>query len=131
MTDQSSANSFDFNPLIHAEILDSLYENDYQYIEEIFNTALTHLDADVEMVRSAADPETLRKAVHKIKPTFGFLGMPDIEQQCKQFEERCKTSQSIEPLAADLDSLLQAIQKAKTVIEQDYQKLIIYNKAQA
>jgi HPt (histidine-containing phosphotransfer) domain-containing protein len=131
MNESSYSNSFTFNSLINPDILYELYENDYQYIEEIFNTVLTHIDADLEEIRlaqSAGDIESLRKSIHKIKPTFGFLGMPQIEQKCRDFEDKSRASQSAAPLTNELNELLLLMKAAQKAIQEDHQKLIIHNK---
>jgi HPt (histidine-containing phosphotransfer) domain-containing protein len=131
MTDPTASNPFTFNPLINPDVIYDLYENDYPYIQEIFNTVLTNIDADIGEIRSAhaaTDLEALKKNIHKIKPTFGFLGMQLVEQKCRDLEDKCRSSQSVASLTGDLDELLLLINKAQKAIQEDYQKLIIHNK---
>ena len=87
---------FQFDRRIDASILYSLYENDYLYIEEIFKTTLKHYDADVnafETHQQAGSVEGLKRSVHKIKPVFGFIGMPEVQESCQAFEDKCATVQ--------------------------------------
>jgi len=83
---------FIFNKLIDPDILNDLYENDYPYIERIFQIALDNLGSDLQAIhlsRDNKDLESLRRGVHKIKPTFGFMGMAELEKKCTLFEEMC------------------------------------------
>src|SRR4030095_11856042 len=101
MIQSNSSKKFIFNEKIDGDYLHSLYEDDYQYIEEIFATTLTHFDNDLSAVReaySAGDVATLKKAVHKIKPTFGFVGLTSIQQLCAAFEDICQKAASANEL---------------------------------
>jgi len=126
----SSMESFIFNQLIDPATITDLYENDYAYIEKIFQTALINLEGDLETVRfchSSGDREGLRKAIHKLKPTFGFLGMTVLEQQCSDFEKNCGTGLPVKELSQELVVLLQQIDTGKKAVEEDHRKLIIFN----
>lgn len=132
MSEPSFSNSFVFNSLIDPDTIYNLYGNDYQYIEEIFHTVLANFEGDVNQVLSAynaGDLEGLRKGVHKIKPTFGFLGILSLEQKCRQVEDKCRNSQDIKELSADINELQESLKQAQTVLEEDYKRLINYNKA--
>lgn len=132
MNESTNPTSFVFNSLIDPDTIYSLYENDYQYIEEIFHLVLTNFEGDLDQVLSAynaGDLESLRKGVHKIKPTFGFLGMLSVEQKCRQVEDKCKSSQDTKELSADMEELHLLLNQAKKVIEEDHKRLINYNKA--
>jgi hypothetical protein len=123
--------TFSFNKLIDTAVLFDLYENDYTYIEKIFQTALVNIESDLERVRLShrfEDGEGLRKAIHKLKPTFGFLGMPFLERECSSFEKKCTIAQSTGELSVELDLLLAQIDEGKRAVEDDYRKLIIFNK---
>lgn len=123
---------FIFNKLIDPDVMKDLYENDYPYIEKIFGMALDNLDEDLDKIiicRDNQDLEGLRRGIHKIKPTFGFMGMGELEKKCTLFEEMCKEPQSTDGLAQELNELLKAIGEGKRAVEEDYQKLIRHNKA--
>jgi hypothetical protein len=131
MNASSFMEPFIFNKLIDQGVLYELYENDYTYIEKIFKAALSNFEEDLERLRfchTSGDLEGLRKAIHKITPTFGFLGIPGIENQCRMFEDMCSTHLSTSELTTELNALLEAIEAGRIVIEEDHRKLIIFNK---
>ena len=105
---------FQFDQRIDAGILYSLYENDYLYIEEIFKTTLKHYDADVEAFEAhhqAGSVEGLRRSAHKIKPVFGFIGMPVMQEYCQAFEDKCAKTGDIAGDTSRLRKIAEPIQR--------------------
>jgi HPt (histidine-containing phosphotransfer) domain-containing protein len=124
--------SFEFDKAIDAEYLQSLYENDYQYIAEIFKTAIDHYDEDVDAIvanYSSGNLDGLKRAIHKIKPSFGFIGMPRMQQQCKDFEDACVKATSVGEITTGYQKILDDLVVCKQILETDYQKLIVYNQS--
>jgi len=121
---------FQFDRRIDTGILYSLYENDYLYIEEIFKTILKHYDEDVEAFKGhyhAGNLEGLKKTAHKIKPVFGYIGLPDVQGYCNDFENHCARAGAIEEILPDCEKLLEQFAECKKLIETDLQKLSDYN----
>ena len=78
-----------------ANYLNSLYGDDYNYLQEVFDTVLhdyQSLTDNIEYSYSSGNLNALRSAVHKIKPVFGFVGLTTVQQQCQQFEQICGTA---------------------------------------
>lgn len=122
---------FQFDQRIDAGTLYSLYENDYLYIEEIFRTILKHYDEDVETFESyykVKSLEGLKRTAHKIRPVFGFIGMLEVQEYCKNFEDRCTKTGDIEEIIPDCEKLLHQFKDCKKIIAADLQKLSEYNK---
>jgi HPt (histidine-containing phosphotransfer) domain-containing protein len=121
---------FQFDSRIDSSILYSLYKNDYLFIEEIFKTTLQHYDADVEAFEShhqAGNVQGLEKSVHKIKPVFGFVGMPVMQACCQAFEDKCAVAADMQAIYPDSQKLLNQFKEYKKIIEADLQKLSAYN----
>ena len=130
MNNQNFSAPFTFHKTIDAEYINSLYENDYTYIEELFKTALDHYDEDVMTIRqNLADDNAagLKKAVHKIKPVFGFIGMLDMQQSCKDMEDRCQVAELSDEIKNEIRSLLTKIDEAKSVLRKEYERLKEFN----
>jgi len=133
MESTNSSNPFIFNQKFDTTQLLTLYENDFVYIEEVFKTVLEHFDSDLAAIQARYNENNLielRKSVHKIKPAFGFIGIPDIQEFCLQFEQSCNTASGVEELGERLKKLMDTLNECKTVIQQEYEKLVLYNKAQ-
>lgn len=121
---------FIFNEKINNEYLYSLYEDDYQYIEEIFGTTLTHFDEDFKAIHTAYENNSLpdlKKAVHKIKPTFGFVGLISVQQICKDFEDICQKAQTADQLKSEYLQIVATLADSKNLIATEYSKLKEFN----
>jgi HPt (histidine-containing phosphotransfer) domain-containing protein len=130
MNNLKTANPFNFNAEIDANYLNSLYGDDYIYLQEVFETVLVDyqsLSDNIEYSYSSGNLAALRSAVHKIKPVFGFVGLTTVQQQCQQFEQICGTVSSPDHIAGDFETLKNKIFQSKQLIEEEKKKLEIFN----
>jgi HPt (histidine-containing phosphotransfer) domain-containing protein len=122
--------AFIFNDKIDKELLFSLYEDDFPYIEEIFSITLSQVKPDIAALKTAfasAQIDELRRAAHKLKPSFGFVGLPLMQEQCKQFEDKCSVGIQTNSLVKEYGELLSSLEEHVQIIESEYQKLKEYN----
>lgn len=122
--------SFRFNPKINDQFLYSLYEDDLVYVEEIFNTTNNQLHSDIGRVAEAYRDQNLsdlKKAVHKIKPSFGFVGLLQAEEICKNFEDKCLTAGSVQELEPLYFELMNTINESKRIIDEECTRLKEHN----
>jgi HPt (histidine-containing phosphotransfer) domain-containing protein len=121
-----------YNELIDPAILSSLYENDNAFIQKIFQSFLdNNIDGDMQQIEScftSGDSEGLRKVVHKLKPAFGFVGLTSVEERCREVELLCVSGRLLNDLTEKITDLLTAMRAGKKAIEEDLQKLILFNK---
>lgn len=132
MSNQQEHKSFIFNSKIDKDLLISLYEDDFAYMEEIFSITLGQLRPDINQLEAAYDRGDIgqvQKLVHKIKPSFGFVGLPATQELCKQFEDTCSRSNSIEQVKPEYIKLHQQLVESVSIIESDYEKLKDYNQS--
>ena len=130
MNHLSRPKNFIFNEKLDSEYLYSLYADDFMYVEEIFATTLQHFDQHFESMKIAYDSGNLtdlKRATHKIKPTFGFVGLPQILQVCKEFEEQCERASSIEEVKDDYKQIVVTLADSKELLESEYRKLKEFN----
>ena len=130
MTQPNSSKKFIFNEKIDGEYLYSLYEDDYQYVEEVFGTTLKHLDGDLDALHQAfqaGDTGALKRAIHKLKPTFGFVGLPALQQICKEFEDICQIATDTDEVKAQYQQIVPTLAAGKELIADQYTKLKEYN----
>jgi HPt (histidine-containing phosphotransfer) domain-containing protein len=121
-----------YNELIDPAILSSLYENDYAFIQKIFQSFLdNNIDGDLQQIEScftSGDTDGFRKVIHKLKPAFGFVGLTSIEEQCRELELLCVSGRSLNDLTGKITDLLTSTRAGKKAIEEDLQKLVQFNK---
>ncbi len=130
MNNLKTDNAFVFNAEIDVSYLNSLYGDDYNYLQEVFNTVLNEyvlLTDNIEYSYSSGNLAALKAAVHKIKPVFGFVGLTAVQQQCQQFEQVCATVSSPDELAGEFESLKNKIFQCKLLIEEEKKKLELFN----
>jgi len=130
MNEANFSKKFIFNEKIDSDYLYSLYEDDYQYIEEIFDTTLTHFDNDFNAIKQAFQTNNLielKKAIHKIKPTFGFVGLLLVQQICKEFEDACQKASTANELKTEYQQIVTTLAASKELIAAEYNKLKEFN----
>ena len=130
MNNLKIANTFIFNAEIDANYLNSLYGDDFVYLQEVFETVLEDyqsLTDNIEYSYSSGNLTALRSAVHKIKPVFGFVGLTVVQQQCQHFEQICGTVSSPENISGDFETLKNKIFQSRQLIEEEKKKLEIFN----
>jgi HPt (histidine-containing phosphotransfer) domain-containing protein len=130
MIQPNSSKKFTFNEQIDHVYLHSLYEDDFQYIEEIFGTTLSHFDPDFDTLQQAyhqGDVASLKKAIHKIKPTFGFVGLTRVQQLCREFEDICQKATTTNDLSQHYQQIVTILAASKELIAAEYTKLKDYN----
>ena len=130
MEGKFSTEKFRFNDKIDVRFLHSLYEEDYPYIEEVFGTTLKELITSQQQVDTAykgGDIAGLKKAVHKIKPSFGFVGLMETQEACRLFEDACLAATSIDQLSAQYPPLATILEESKQIVEAEYNKLKRFN----
>ena len=130
MSGSNFSKKFIFNEKIDADYLYSLYEDDYQYIEEIFQTTLTYFNEDYNSIKNAYETNNisdLKKAIHKMKPTFGFVGLPLVQNICKDFEDICQKATSSNDLSSEYQQIVVTLAESKELIASEYNKLKEFN----
>jgi HPt (histidine-containing phosphotransfer) domain-containing protein len=130
MNNLKTANAFIFNPEFDVNYLYSLYGEDYNYLQEVFETVLhdyQSLTDNIEYHYSSGNLTALRSAVHKIKPVFGFVGLTSVQQLCQDFEQICSSSSTPDQLVGDFESLKNRFSQSKQIIEEEKKKLELFN----
>ena len=125
----SSDKTFTFTDPIDGVYIIELYAGDYVMIEETFSDVLQEYDDYVRNINSSFDQKdipTLKSAVHKIKPLFGFVGLTALQALCLRFENSCldySPAQLAEAYADLKDNLL----AARSIIENEKGRLQQFN----
>jgi HPt (histidine-containing phosphotransfer) domain-containing protein len=130
VNNQSLSNAFVFNEKFDHEYLFNLYADDFEYVEEIFSITLKNFDPDFESIEvawSSEDPADLKRAIHKIKPAFGFVGLTSIQDQCKDFEELCQNVVTTKELSDQYKQIVTTLADSKKVLETEYRRLKEFN----
>jgi len=130
MENKKYSEPFEFDKAIDSESIANLYDNDYTWIEEVFSSVLTEYSpgtAKIEQTLAEKDVEGLRKAIHKMKPVFGFAGMLQMQEMCKNLEDKCHIETSIAVLENETTILLNNLTTCREILEKEYDRLKIFN----
>jgi HPt (histidine-containing phosphotransfer) domain-containing protein len=121
---------FQFDNSIDTVFIENMYENDYSYIQEIFGITLNSYESDAQTIEEkyrANDLDGTRKAIHKIKSAVGFTGMLLLQDKCQSLEKKCTSVSSVNEVDADIESLIDEIQKHRHILQNEYQRLKTFN----
>ena len=81
---------FQFNQELNVEYLEKIYEKDYEYATDMFETFLNHALKefwDLEPLIKDGKWSKMRSLAHKLKPTFAMVGLTDIEEKMYAIEK--------------------------------------------
>ncbi len=128
----SEHKEFIFSNSIHVPSLYSLYEDDYKYMEEVFRLTLQDLHAECKNHLNhyqSTDIPAIRRIVHKLKPSFGFVGMPELQEYCQSFENQCGQQPYPGDFDSDFKKWQEAVGNAISILELELDRLTNYNKS--
>jgi len=117
---------FIFNENIDEDHIHGLYEYDYAYIAEVFNSSLDVLKEETGHLASAyesSDIPALKRATHKIKPVFGFTGLLHHEEMTARFEHLCETASSTSNITMQYMELIEMVKEGRNILKEDCNRL--------
>lgn len=126
MEQPSSRKRFIFNEKIDREFIFSLYEDDFEYLCQVFKTSLESFGPDLQILYdSYADSnlQDMKRAIHKIKPVFGFTGLLQHQAAIENFEKKYASETDTLQLAEGYDELLKDLHDGRRIIEEEYERL--------
>ena len=92
-------NTFIYNDRLDTEFLNSLYEEDTEYAAIVFEQFLHSYKKQVEEIEDSfvkGDLQIFRQKIHKMKPTFSFVGLTQLTEKAAQLEKNCSLLTEIE-----------------------------------
>jgi PAS domain S-box-containing protein len=117
---------FKFNARLDKNLLFELYGDDLDYACDMFDTFLHKSLPEMVALRQQQETENwteLGRLAHKLKPSFGMVGLPDLEVKMQLIETRARAKSNrndIKSLLADFDCVLSEAVKA---VESDFEKM--------
>jgi hypothetical protein len=117
---------FIFNENIDEDHIYGLYEQDYTYIAEVFNSSLESLKEESGHFATAyesSDIPALKRATHKIKPLFGFTGLLHHQEMMARFEHLCESASSTSNITMQYMELIEVIKEGRNILKEDCNRL--------
>ena len=75
------------------DLLETTYGDDYEYAIEMFETFLSINETEFSLIENAfqnKDQDELGRIIHKVKPTFSMVGLPQMTKFMQHFEITAK-----------------------------------------
>jgi ribosome maturation protein Sdo1 len=120
---------FTFSEELNQSFLQTLYEGDILYASEVFDSFLTGTKAEFEelvKLYREKDIKKIRHKLHKIKPTFGFVGLTKLTEEIESAITACDTSSDISKTELVLSNILDKIKNIFPLIEVELKRMTAY-----
>jgi HPt (histidine-containing phosphotransfer) domain-containing protein len=120
---------FVFNPKLDHAFLNEMYENDIAYAEEVFSAFLEQTKNEFKQVKNCSagnDWQCVRQKLHKIKPTFSFVGLTALSEKCEEVISACDNKTDLQSLTPMWLMLEQEIEQSFSTVEAELVRMKTY-----
>ena len=86
---RAGGDKFAYEPGLDAVYLEEMYEDDYEYAKEMFETFLEEVVRELTLLPTYLEEEdwkVLRAVSHKVKPAFSMVGLTWLTRLCSELE---------------------------------------------
>lgn len=97
-----SENFFIFNSKLDGDFLRSIYEDDKEHAEMVFEKFVSSIGLqlnEIDESYSTGDAEFFRKKIHKLKPILSFVGLTGLTKKAEIIENKCHETTNINVLS--------------------------------
>jgi hypothetical protein len=118
--------SFSFSYPLDQQFLESLYGDDLSYACEVFEEFLKNTKTGLEEIRHSCrenDLKKVRQQLHKMKPTFGFVGLTPLTEKTEKLIVACDASSSIKNIEPECIGLFNEIEGSFGLIEAELERM--------
>ena len=118
--------TFVFNDKLDHAFLYSLYEDDLPYAQEIFKGFLTETKIEFEGIKNDYSQNALknmRQKLHKIKPTFSFVGLTGLTEKTESVIALCDHSSHVAETEPGCSALFREIEDSFLLIEKELTRM--------
>ncbi len=104
---------FEYDSRLDVDFLQSIYENDKEHAAMVFEQFLLSYPDQIKEINESyisGDVVALKQRVHKLKPTFSFVGLTTLTTKEELIEKECSQNaplHTIEPLYTDFKNSLE------------------------
>ncbi len=127
---QTQAKSlFIFQEGLDNELLYELYECDYISVLQTFQIFLDELNSNIselEQLFEEQNVSSFRKTIHRIKPVFSYIGIPELYKTFQGVEDKCNEVKDLSEMKPSFAELIKSVRKSGKTIETEKQRLEIF-----
>jgi Hpt domain len=118
--------AFVFSPEFDHVFLESMYDNDLDYAGEVFSGFLKETKNEVEALMNHygnGNVTGFRQTLHKIKPTFSFVGLTGLTEKCEELISFCDKITEMKLAEPQWTSLSAEFEKAFILVDQELERM--------
>jgi len=118
--------AFAFDNRLDQPFLESLYGDDFQYAQEVFEGFLATTKTEFERIKDdyrQNEVKNMRQKLHKIKPTFGFVGLTELTEKTEMIIAACDASSNTSEIETGCSALFKEIEDSFLLIENELMRM--------
>lgn len=118
--------AFSFSEQLDQNFLDSLYGDDIPYAQEVFTEFLKNTKNEYETIKAAYkenDLKKIRQHLHKIKPTFAFVGLGHLTEKSEKLIVACDASTNVSQIEPSCSELFKEIEGSFKLVENELERM--------
>ena len=118
--------AFAFDSKLDKAFLESLYGDDFEYAQTVFEGFLADTKNEFEEIKNDYRQNALknmRQKLHKIKPTFSFVGLPALTEKTETVIVACDASSDTREIEGDCSALFKEIEDSFVLIENELMRM--------
>jgi HPt (histidine-containing phosphotransfer) domain-containing protein len=115
-----------FHPKLDAEFLHSFYGGEVEQLQTVFEFFLNDIDGQMELLSKAVgsrDAKELKQLLHKIKPTFSYVGLSTITEEMNSLEAKCAETGDFEEITPLYNKLTNNVSESLIILRDEARKL--------
>jgi Hpt domain len=116
----------EYDSRLDSNFLYSLYENDKEHASIVFEQFLLGYPtqvAELEESFKEGNLPLLKQRMHKMKPTFSFVGLTNLTEKAGQIEKKCAEASDISDIASLYQSFKNDLAEFIPIVEAEFEKL--------
>jgi hypothetical protein len=117
---------FEFNSRLDRDFLHSLYEDDISYAVDVFESFLNDTKNEFREIKKKYkenDIRGIRQKLHKIKPTFSFVGLTELTKETEQVIKICDLSSCVTETEPGCSDLFSKISDSFCIVEEELSRM--------
>ncbi|HMQ49015.1 MAG TPA: ATP-binding protein [Saprospiraceae bacterium] len=120
--------SFDFSKSFDVNALTMLYNDDLEYVKQMFGIFLKNTPSSLTLMEhylSQQDWPALAEEAHRIKPTFAMVGLGRVSNLGNALEEACRRTATVE-ITTLFRHFRKAVWKTIDLVHKEHERLLLY-----
>ena len=126
MDNKAIPNSNGNERLTNLDFLHEISDGNMDFFKEFIQTFLDNAPESLDGMKQGLDNQdwdTVKKAAHKIRPSFNYLGLKDLEQIAKQVEKNAVEGTNLNEMPDMIDKIISTCNQAIDELQNDLRSM--------